>query len=212
MTLTYEKVRVDCAVKLKTLLELDVVIEANTHGRLEAVGIVDEKTAFTELEGRLEGGEITVWSYSEEGARDEEPVFRGLIREANIWEKQGLYMVRIRALTGTWALDVKIKSRSFQDVEMSYAEVVKEALKDTPGAAAICTIGKDRKIEKPLIQYRETDWEFIKRIASHMNGGVVPDCRTSKAWFWFGAPEGGEQREFSELCYEAHTDGQYFAS
>lgn len=53
--------------------------------------MVEEKTAFSELEKQLEGGEIMVWNFDDEGKREKEPVFCGLIKDINIWQNLGVY-------------------------------------------------------------------------------------------------------------------------
>jgi hypothetical protein len=68
----------------------------------------------------------------------------------------------LEASTATVELDSVQKSHSFQDVSMTYEDVVGIVLKDTPGASALFAVGGNSPIGKPLIQYMETDWEFIK--------------------------------------------------
>ena len=82
-------------------------------------------------------------------------------------EGQG-YQVSIQGISKTVQIDYKKKSRIFQNVNKTYQEIMREALKDTVGAG-IRFYASDRKIEVSLYQIEETDWEFIRRLASHLN-------------------------------------------
>ena len=85
-------------------------------------------------------------------------------------------------------LDHEKKSRSFQDAEATYGQIVNEVLSDCPGAVALLCREKeaDTPIGKPLIQYRETDWMFIKRLAGMLGISLVSDYRTFVPRFSFG--------------------------
>ena len=74
----------------------------------------------------------------------------------------------IQGISKTVQIDYKKKSRIFQNVNKTYQEIMREALKDTVGAG-IRFYASDRKIEVSLYQIEETDWEFIRRLASHLN-------------------------------------------
>lgn len=69
---------------------------------------------------------------------------------------------------------------------MTYKQVVEDILSDTPNASAVFAEIANQPIKKPLIQYKETDWEFIKRLASMLNTQLIPDCTTPFPYFSFG--------------------------
>jgi len=69
-----------------------------------------------------------------------------------------------------------------------YSDVVQQVLDDWNGRF-ISTVD-DRSIGNMLLQYQESDWEFLKRIASHFNTVLVADVAdSSKPRLWFGLPE-----------------------
>ena len=47
---------------------------------------------------------------------------------------------------------------------MTYDELISEVLKDYEGFNFNQSIGKGKKIEKPLFQYKETDWRDRKSV------------------------------------------------
>lgn len=65
-------------------------------------------------------------------------------------------------------------------------------LEPTTGIASyIAPEAQSRTIEAPLIAYQETDWEFLLRIAGHLNLAVVPDETADKPTFTFGIKTAG---------------------
>ena len=200
---TYENVRVNGAISLSPVTSLELEIRPNQHGKLRVTGIIPEDSAFSGVEAPLEGAGLTVLA-------EDAPLFQGFITEAEISYQDGYYQAAVTALSGSFQLDQEEHSRSFQDVSMSYADVVREVVQGTPGAAVICTEGKDRPIGRPLIQYRETDWAFCKRLASHFNSALVPECRNGKPWFWFGMREGGDPCTLPELEYSAQVSPRFY--
>ena len=81
---------------------------------------------------------------------------------------------------------------------------------DTDHCACILP-GSDMRTGGTLIQYQETDWRFLKRMASQLGLPLVPDTSYYYPRFYLGLPE-GEKRELGEiiscdLCF----DGRYYA-
>ena len=77
--------------------------------------------------------------------------------------------------------------------------------------SACILAGDDRETGGTLIQYGETDWKFLKRMASRMGLPLVPDTGYYYPRFYMGLPE-GEKKELGEvlscgICF----DGRYYA-
>lgn len=47
-------------------------------------------------------------------------------------------------------------------------------------------------IGRPVIRYRETEWEFVKRLASHLGTYVMADTTTGRPNIWFGIRKANE--------------------
>lgn len=111
--------------------------------------------------------------------------------------------VRLTAKSGSYKLDLHAESRSYQNVEKTYADVIMQVTEHV-GGRVICESGVGYKIGKPLIQYEETVWEFSKRLASQLGTCVVPDIETSGEYFWFGMRKGDLITDLSEEEYEVN--------
>jgi len=68
--------------------------------------------------------------------------------------------------------------------------------------------GKSQKAGELIVQYHETDWEFFKRMASHLNTALVPDCSNESICFYFGIPEKMQLKELDGIeCTECFCNG-----
>ena len=81
---------------------------------------------------------------------------------------------------------------------------------DTDHSACILP-GSDMRTGGTLIQYQETDWNFLKRMASQLGLPLVPDTSYYYPRFYLGLPE-GEKKELGEiLSCDMCFDGRYYA-
>ena len=70
------------------------------------------------------------------------------------------------------------------------------------------------QIEKFILQYRETDWQFLKRLASHFNTGLIPDDKFAKPKFYFGVPKKASKGKLKNFNYRVkkHLGDYRFSS
>ena len=94
------------------------------------------------------------------------PLYSGIVQSAEAKEENGLRMICLQLSSGSILLDMEKKSRSYQNTGMSYGEVINEALAPWNTAAIYPSSLSGTAIGFPVIQYQETDWQFVKRMAS----------------------------------------------
>ena len=127
-----------------------------------------------------------------------------------IKEEKGYRIADIQAVSGTILLDQKKSNRVFQKKVQTYMGIASTVTADTEHSACILP-GSDMRTGGTLIQYQETDWRFLKRMASQLGLPLVPDTSYYYPRFYLGLPE-GEKRELGEIiscdfCF----DGRYYA-
>lgn len=118
-------------------------------------------------------------------------LFYGLIKKIDFLWDGGVSQIRLEAISASWKLDQRRVNSSFQDKEMTYAALAQHVA-DRAGAEVITLCGGDTTLSGALIQCMETDWEFLKRIASHLNKFLVCDIVTGRPAFWFGMRKGNQ--------------------
>jgi len=137
-------------------------------------------------------------------------LFSGYPEKVEIKEERGYRIADIQAVSGTILLDQKKSNRVFQKKVQTYMGIAGIVTADTEHSACILP-GSDMRTGGTLIQYQETDWRFLKRMASQLGLSLVPDTSYYYPRFYLGLPE-GEKRELGEiiscdLCF----DGRYYA-
>ena len=137
-------------------------------------------------------------------------LFSGYPEKVEIKEERGYRIADIQAVSGTILLDQKKSNRVFQKKVQTYMGIAGIVTADTEHSACILP-GSDMRTGGTLIQYQETDWRFLKRMASQLGLPLVPDTSYYYPRFYLGLPE-GEKRELGEiiscdLCF----DGRYYA-
>lgn len=154
----------------------------NEHAFLSMRGYLNdcEKYHLAEAYGskirlRIEEGDITL--------------FYGYLVDVKVNHIGNTREVRLKAASGSFRIDRKLESESFQNPEETYAEIARK-IAEGAGARVICTKGIDISIEKPVIRYQETAWQFNKRLASGLRTCIVPDIVTGERDFWFGMRKG----------------------
>ncbi len=105
---------------------------------------------------------------------------------------------------------MKEKSRSFQNVNMTYDDLIGTILKDYSGFNFTQCIGEGQAIGKPLFQYKETDWNFLKRIASELKSEVYCDIIDLNNTLYFGTNSGNNHELQDDISYKACKDLKIF--
>ena len=90
-------------------------------------------------------------------------LFAGLLSQMDFLKKDQVRLVVLTYRTASCLMDVEKKSRSFQDTSMTYRQLLETVLEDYPDSDFILAF-PDEPIGQLFVQYRETDWEILKRV------------------------------------------------
>ena len=209
MTTTHEKIMVHGPLNFSHILGLSLHVQGNQHGCMTVRGYLDPISAQRDSQRDLEGCFFCLQALRSMDSEAPSPVFWGTADNFHVHQVGDVFIADIRIITPTAMLDVIPRSRSFQDISMTYKQVVEDILNDTPNASAAFAEIANQPIGKPLIQYKETDWEFIKRLASMLNTQLIPDCTTPFPYFSFGqVPQMAETLSADE--YMVISDSRFY--
>ncbi|MFQ9614243.1 MAG: phage baseplate assembly protein V, partial [Clostridium butyricum] len=110
-------------------------------------------------------------------------------------------ILEIEALSRTYLMDIKKMVRTFQDENYTYMDVINILNNENGNVLAMDNITDDKKIDKLIVQYKETDWELIKRLASHFNAGLIPECQLDGTKYIIGMRKDGISYSLDEFNY-----------
>lgn len=155
-------------------LEVSKVLYCRVEGRMG-------EHSSMELHAFLDNREDFLWelpSYHPvelhlEGEEDTAILFYGVITEISFETASEMRIVKIKGKSFSWLMDLTKKSRSFQEIQMSCSAFLSQVLSDYPGSGLFYG-AQEMPIGKLLIQYEETDWQFLKRVLSLAGMTVTP--------------------------------------
>lgn len=188
--------------KFEKIINLKVTKELNEHEKLCVKAIIPEENVDKYVENADDNEVIEVQ------IRDKDQplvLFKGLVTNIQLSAENNVRSITIEALSTTYLMDIKKKKRSFQNKAASYNEIFNsincEYSEDVIGGTS-----QDKSIGELLVQYNETDWQFIKRLASHLNAPLVPDSKMNGIRYYVGVPELQKKYNINEFNYSIKKD------
>lgn len=202
--LGFSKIRVKSPYPLLNILGLSITSSINNHGTAVITGLIPEEERDRCIEESTVNDPIEIYEIRESGA--DILIFSGVMTCITVRVEQNLSYLIVDAKSWTTKLDIKLKDRSFQDKNATYSDIITRVLADYP-STDFRLIPEDRPSGKLLVQYRETDWTFLRRLATHFNTILIPDALGSFPRFWLGLPH-FSPKELEEIHdYKSLSDG-----
>lgn len=114
-------------------------------------------------------------------------LFSGIIKSFSLKKSVDTRILHLNCISSTYLMDIIKKTRIFQNTSSTYSDIL-NYISVNNGYEFITNID-DTNIGKLIVQYNETDFEFIKRLASHFNTCISPSYLTDGIKYFFGLPE-----------------------
>lgn len=187
--------------------EVQIFKAVNNHATAFIKGILDKDTDENLLERMSPNEVVTIRAYSYNG--EEMVIFKGLICKIALSTDDGLKSLEVQASSHTCLMDIKKNICIFQNTEQTFSEIAKY-MGGKDRARVICTKGKEQNIGGIVVQYQETDWEFLKRLASKLNTTLVADCINGRISFSFGPPKSAKKELHEFTSYSVRNLKEYY--
>lgn len=186
----FDNIQILSPYPVQSLTELTIIKQPNAHATLCYKGIIPEEMADSYIEKAKVGDTIEVIQTG--NGKTLKTLFAGQVASIGVKTVMGVYYLEVEGISGTFNLDIKRKSRSFQNTKMKYRDLVQKVLEEYPEANFKDRVFKDALLEQLIIQHSITDWVLIKQLASQFGAVIIPDCTQAKPNFWIGLPDGAE--------------------
>lgn len=118
---------------------------------------------------------------------EEKVLFQGIVTGFRLGSVNGYKTLSLELKSATYLMDTSRHIRAFQDKEADYADLIAELMKGYENANYLMKEAHS-KIQEFILQYQETDWEFIKRLAGRKQSFIVPADLYPGVRFYFGMP------------------------
>ena len=145
----------------------------------EYMGILAEET-WVRITGidKADGGEINT------------VLFYGIVTGYSFSQDGYETLMKLNMTSGTILMDLKQHFRVFQREETLCTDIHQKIAAAYPDSQVLCTEGGEDKTEGVLVQFQETDWEFLKRLAGRTGLYLVSDALKKGTKYTIGLPEG----------------------
>lgn len=182
MKADYVKVK---GINFLQVLSCTIYKKINEHGTATIKGIIEEDYAEECMSLALSQKYVEI--FAEELSGKKECIFIGYIDNLEL-DCGGVKKVTVNLYTGSKLLDLKHRTRTFQDVTMTHKQVIQsnDANNKNEGAASIFLQSADNAIGNLITQYKETDWEFAIRVAAMEHGFIRPAFTNKGAKYFYG--------------------------
>ena len=143
---------------------------------------------------------------------EEYSLFYGVLEHMRMEVENETCIIEVTLKSGSSLMDSKTRVRSFQNADLTYDTLLETCCKIYQDSDKIMTEGKKKTIDEFIMQYGETDWQFIKRLASRIQTVVVPEYKTLGAKFYFGIPVRNDSLSENTCEYLITSDMQEYAN
>ena len=167
------------------------------HGVLKAVVWLKYNTEWDENSKQWEDMPIALIPRG----KTQEPIFSGIVTSSAFSQINGRPVVKLEAYSYTIVMDRFNRDRSFQYESNTYGALVRSILAPYKGAYIWNSEGRDEPVGKFLMQYQESDWEFLRRVASHYGHPIIPEIRFPGAKMFIGLPAGRKAQPLAANQY-----------
>lgn len=155
----------------------------NEHGVITIKGIVSQKNAEEYQMLTLDETWVTVKLIEESGG--ERIFFNGILTEMHIAKEGRVNTLTFTAKTGSYLLDLACHIRTYQKESYTYDQILRDCL--SPDSGEYIMLDKQGEtIGNFFVQYHESDWEFIKRLAAYAKTVLIPEDVVAGRKVYFG--------------------------
>ena len=184
--ISYQELKITTPYAIQKIKEVEINGAINEHLQLKITGILKEG-AGAKCAKTATSQDLIEVDYEEAESAKSAKLFSGNLININVNHQNSIYYFEITALSKTHQLDDEIKTRAFQDAKTQNANIIAEIL-STDETASYSQIPAKIALAPLIVQYQETDWQFLKRIAAHYQTVLIPNLTSNGPSFYLGIP------------------------
>ncbi len=174
--------------EVEKLMDIKIEHKINEHSTLYVKALLSEEIKDEYVKNCRQGSDVSLCIKNTE---NDGVLFCGIVKDIEVSFAQGSYYMELYAVSYSYLLDIEKKNRTFQDKHKTYELLVKQIMGKYEDAMIIDVASQGKEVGQLIVQYQETDWEFLKRLASHFNTSIVNDVHYNKIRCYYGVPGGG---------------------
>lgn len=170
-------------ISFLTITKCEIEKSVNQHGKAVIKGVL--KAGENAVEKITD---VTWIAVHAEGEGTDKIIFSGIVESMSVKDVNGSTECEISIVGATKLMDVEKKTKTFQNAAMTYDAIISGA-SSSYGASFTGGTMLQNAVNDFFVQYKETDWEFIVRMASNINAALIPDYGAKQMRYYVGLPE-----------------------
>ena len=192
----YDEIRVS-GFNLEYIKDLKVALDINEHIKLNLTAVLKESE---DVNNVVNTKNIEVYYGNSRTA-----IFYGIVTNISVEVSDNVKKIEIEAKSMSYLLDIRKKSRSFQDKSMLINDLIATVLGEYGNVKYVSNI-PNVAISELLVQFEETDWQFLKRVISKYNQGIFVYANSNEIKLSLGVPNQNKNITLSSLKYKVYKD------
>ncbi|MGW9529654.1 contractile injection system protein, VgrG/Pvc8 family [Paenibacillus terrae] len=196
----YESLRFYGPFQPQHIDQLQITRTINDHTFLHITGMLTEEQGAACIGQNMEQEPIVIRQLDDQG-QSLRRLFHGIVTQMSVNCTRGVYTFELKAASHSYQMDIKLKKRSYQDIHRTYDDLVTSMVRKYEYGDAIDTVTNYAKLDTFVLQYEETDWAFLKRLASRFGSVLVPEVTAASPKVFFGMPEGKQHKVERDVFY-----------
>lgn len=158
-----------------------IAIQIKDDNEAQYMGVLSDETWVKILGvGEQDGSEGEIYTI----------LFQGIVTAFQFSHDGYETILNMEVTSGTVLMDIKPHFRVFQNAESECASIYRLLTGSYQAGKVSCMEGEREKTGGVLIQYQETDWKFLKRVAGRAGLYLVPDALKKGVGYTVGLPTG----------------------
>ncbi|NGP57909.1 hypothetical protein FLT15_05730 [Paenibacillus thiaminolyticus] len=176
----------------------------NDHGKLSFAGVIPEEKEEQYVRMADDSTPVELCYTDEEGKKQR--LFHGLILKLQVRVENQVYWLEAEAVSHSHVMDLRRETRSYQNAALLIPDVMQKIASLYPDGQTLNTFAEEKKLGGYTLQYQETDWEFLKRLASHYHTVLVVVSMEERIRIYLGMPEHRNAGKLEVTHYRMYKD------
>lgn len=177
--------------------------QVNEHGYVKVTGTIpfDRKEEYLGLGRQQTWVRITAVS-----GETHHILFYGILESLKMHVSGQTCTMELVVYSGSLLMDHRERIRSFQSSSLTYRDLLDVCGQGYEDTKARMMVGEGKKTGQLIMQYQETDWAFVKRLASMNQTVIMPSCTEQGEKYYFGLPDGLGAESAAPTEYRTQCD------
>lgn len=157
------------------IYDMQINVGINRHGIAHVSGFIADEWEERYISLLMQEIWITILAVDKDESR--QIIFCGFVKSFQICKEKGQKSLKLELVSGTYLMDLHKHIRLFQDKSVFYNMIFKQIGILNNGNVQVNNSSLDMEIGKFIMQYEESDWEFLIRLLSGCQTFLVPEIR-----------------------------------